>query len=316
MKGKTIRRVGQCLAMSGAVLVMCAAVSGQDGTSTTSDKQGTTPAESATVQPAPRFPQSVEPLPSGQTEHLRAVVIDVERNAMWRPSDKVAWKPAKVNDWLDPGAQVRTGFRSSITLRVGKNGTILLERFSRMDLPLILQDGAVLRTCVAVRRGRAHFKVDVVGLTNDFEVLTPTTTLAVRGTGFAVTWGGLEGVAIDALAANVIHAIEVRYLLTNASYYLSGAGATRENLPDPVEVALVETVIPQIPGGLIEDEFLDELQNLRLVDYSRIGMDRTLAFVSGFALPTPQPTPMDDEPEMEEPMDPMNPPCFTCQKER
>ena len=283
MEGKIIRRVGQRLAMSWAALVMCAAVSGQDGTSTTPDKQGTPPAEAAAEQPALEFPRSVEPLPEGQTRVLTARVIDVKgRWAQWRPSDKAPWKDAKVNDLLNPGAQIQTASRSSITLRAGLNATIIVHRFTQMDLAQILQEETVLRTRAAVRRGRCDFKIDQVGLTNDFEVLTPTTTLAVRGTGFAVTWGALEGVKIDALDANVIHAIEVQYLLTNLSYYLSGGGATRENQPDPVEVALDKTVSRPIPGGLSEGELFAELQSERRVDYSRIGLEGTLAFVSGF----------------------------------
>lgn len=301
MQGKIIRRVGPRLAMSWAALVMCAAVNGQDGTSTTPDKQEATRVETAPEQPALRFPQSVEPLPRGQTKPLQALVMNVKGRAQWRPSDKAPWKDAKVNDLLNPGAQIQTASRSSITLRAGLNATIIVHRSTRMDLAQILQEEAVLRTRAAVRRGRVDFKVDQVGLTNDFEVLTPTTTLAVRGTGFAVTWGALEGVEIDALDANAIHAIEVRYLRTNLSYYLSGGGATRENQPDPVEVALDKTVSRPIPGGLSEGELFAELQSERRVDYSRIGLEGTLAFVSGFEPPLPPPLPP--------PPPPPPPPC-------
>lgn len=307
MEGKIIRRVGQRLAVSWAALVMCAAVSGQDGASTTPDKQGTTTVEAAPEQPAVGFPQSVEPLPEGQTRILTARVIDVKGLVKWRPSDKAPWNPARVNDLLDPGTVIRTASRSSITLRVGMNATMMISRPGRVHLPLILQDGDILVTRVAIGQGRCDFKVDQVGLTNDFEVITPTTVLAVRGTGFAVTWGALEGVEIDALSANVIHAIEVRYLLSNLSYYLSGGGATRENQPDPVEVALGKTVSRPIPGGLTEGEFLAELQSERRVDYSRIGLAATLAFVSGFELPPILPDP--PIPPIP-PMPPPEPPCF------
>ncbi len=305
MKGKTIRRVGRRLAISWAALVMCPAVSGQDDTSTTPtpDNQPTTPAEAAPEQPALPFPpSSVEPLPEGQIKVLTARVIDVKGTAQWRPSEKDPWKGAEVNDLLYPGAQIRTATRSSMTLWVGENATVMVCRSTQMDLPVIVQEGDVLRTHVALRQGRAEYKVHPVGLTNDIEVLTPTTVLAVRGTGFAVTWGALEGVEIDALAANVIHAIEVRYLLSNLSYYLSGAGATRENQPDPVQVALGKTVSRPIPGGLIEGEFLAELQGQRRVDYSRIGLGTTLAFVSGFEPPPLPPLPPPPPP-------PPPPPC-------
>ena len=101
MEGKIIRRVGQRLAMSWAALVMCAAVSGQDGTSTTPDKQGTPPAEAAAEQPALEFPRSVEPFPEGQIKVLTAKVIDVKGTAQWRPADKApAWQESEVNALL------------------------------------------------------------------------------------------------------------------------------------------------------------------------------------------------------------------------
>ena len=282
MEGKIIRRVGQRLAMSWAALVMCAAVSGGDGTSTTPDKQDQTPTGDVREQ------GRLRPLPPDQTKDLTALVIGVKGWAQWRPSDKAEWKNAKVKDVLYPGAQIRTAMRSSITLRVGENATIMVGSLSRVDLPVILQKGAVLRTRVAVRRGRADLKVELVelfGLTNDFIAFTPSARIPVLGTGFAVTWGALKGLEIDALATNVIHAIEVRYLLTNRSYYLSGPGATRENQPDPVEVAFDRTIVPTIAGELTKGESLAEPQDERRVDYSRIGLAETLAFVSSFEPP-------------------------------
>lgn len=285
MKGMRTRWAGLSVVVSAASLILCAVANGQGLLPAKPDPKETTPAEAAPGQLGPRIPRPVVALPDGQTKRLQALVIDVQGRAQWRPSDKAPWKNAKVNDLLDPGAGIRTGLRSSITIRVGKNATILVGRSTRLDLPQILQEGAVLRTRAAVRRGRADFKVDLVGLTNDFAVLTPTTTLAVRGTGFAVKWGGLEGVEIEALASNVIHAIEVQYLLTRLRYYLSGQAVSRGSQPDPVEAALGKTVSRPISGALSETELLAELQSERAVDYSRIGLESTVALVSSFEPP-------------------------------
>ena len=72
---------------------------------------------------------------------LRALVIHVKGRAQWRSSDKAAWRNAKVNDVLEAGAQVRTGLRSMLGLRVGKNATILVHRSSRLALPTVLKEG-------------------------------------------------------------------------------------------------------------------------------------------------------------------------------
>jgi hypothetical protein len=150
-----------------------------------------------------------------------------------------------------------------VALRVGKNATVLVDRATRLSLPVILQDGQTLRTRAAVRRGRADFKVDskveLIGLVNDFEVLTPTTTLAVRGTGFAVRWGALEGAEMEALSAEVL-AIEVHYLLTQMRYLLATGSVTRETLPNPVLVALFETFQKPLPS-ITEAEYTTDLKD-------------------------------------------------------
>ena len=194
-----------------------------------------------------------------KTQKLRALIIHVKGRAQWRPSEEEPWKKAKVNDTLEAGAEIRTGLRSSVALRVGKNATVLVDRATRLSLPVILQDGQTLRTRAAVRRGRADFKVELIGLVNDFEVLTPTTTLAVRGTGFAVRWGALRGAETEALSAEVL-AIEVHYLLTQLRYLLATGSISRETLPNPVLVTLYDTFQKPLPS-LTEAEYTTDLKD-------------------------------------------------------
>jgi hypothetical protein len=128
----------------------------------------------------PVIPPLIQRETTKSQQKLRALVIGVKGRAQWRQSEEESWRAAKVNDILRPGADIRTGLRSSVALRVGKNATVLVDRATRLSLPVILQDGQTLRTRAAVRRGRADFKVDskveLIGLVNDFEGLTPTTT--------------------------------------------------------------------------------------------------------------------------------------------
>jgi hypothetical protein len=219
-------------------------------------------AEPAAAPVSAAQPSVPRPGPLGQLpdkQKLRALVIDVKGRAQWRPSEKGAWKNARVNDILEAGADIRTGLRSSVALRVGKNATVLVDRATRLSLPVILQDGQTLRTRAAVRRGRADFKVDLIGLANDFEVLTPTTTLAVRGTGFAVRWGALRGAEMEALSAEVL-AVEVRYLLTQMRYLLATGSVSTETQPNPVIAALFETFQKPLPS-LTEAEYTSDLEN-------------------------------------------------------
>jgi hypothetical protein len=226
--------------------------------------------------------------PEAQQERPRALVIEVKGTAQWRPTEKARWQKAKVNDVLEAGAEVRTGLRSRVALRAGKNATIVVDRSTRLVLPVMLQEGNTLRTRAAIRRGRADFKVDLIGLTNDFEVLTPSTTLAVRGTGFAVKWGALAGAEVEEVTADVL-AIELRYLLTEIGHVLDSRGVSSETHPDPVIAALFETFLrprPALSQGEYASELVDEaflrdprLQWQRDVEHGLASTQRVQDFV-------------------------------------
>lgn len=202
------------------------------------------PQPQAPQPPSPPPPPKVEPLPAGKQQVLQALVIAVDGKAEWKAAGAASFKAAAVNDLLDPGAEIRTGLRSTLTLRVGKNATLVVDRASRVELPLIVQDGAVLRTRAAVHRGRVDFKVEAVGITSDFQVLTPSATLAVRGTGFTVEWGALTGVRVTGVDTNRVRAIELSYLASMQQVLISGAGESTSPWPDPVAAALYDTVFP------------------------------------------------------------------------
>jgi hypothetical protein len=202
------------------------------------------PAAARNAAPAPASAPLVAPLRDGESQKLQALVIAVEGRAEWRAAGSTTFKVAAVNDLLDAGCEIRTGLRSMLTLRVGKNATLLVDRSSRIELPLIVQDGAVLRTRAAVWRGKCDFKVEAVGVTSDFQVLTPSATLAVRGTGFSVDWGAFAGLQVKGVDTNRIHAIEVHWLETRRTVLLSGDAESSSAWIDPLDQALLHTVFP------------------------------------------------------------------------
>jgi hypothetical protein len=221
----------------------------QTAPQTTPPAPATVPAPAAKPQekkaaeaPAP-LPR-VAPLPAGQQQVLQAMVIAVDGKAEWKAAKATTFKAAAVNDLLDPGAEIRTGLRSTLSLRVGKNATLVVDRASRVELPMIVQDGAVLRTRAAVYRGKVDFKVESVGITSDFQVVTPSATLAVRGTGFRIEWGALNGLAVTGVDTNHVRAIELNYLATMQTLFITGGGKSTSQWPNPVLAALYDTVYP------------------------------------------------------------------------
>ena len=186
-------------------------------------------------------------------EPLRAVFIDVSGKVQWRASENAPWQEANVNDVVGAGVEVRTGLRSHAALRVGRNATALLDAGTLFQLPTIAQDGETLRTSAAVKHGRADFKVDKVGLSNDFKVVTPSTTLAVRGTEFAVATGALKQVEVLGARKNAINAIELKYALNNNAVQLSGGSGSSSGVQHPANAGAEQASAPattatQIPS--------------------------------------------------------------------
>lgn len=185
------------------------------------------------------------PLAAGEKKGLQAVVMAVTGRVQWLATAEGAeWKSAAVDDVLDPGARVRTGRRSTVTLRVGHNASLLVDRNTRMVIPEVIQEGETLRTVVQVSRGRVDFKVDQVGLTNDFSVVTPSTTLAVRGTGFGVQYGGLFGTETYVARFDYLSRVELSYFLSRMTQRLGAGAASSGRLENPALNALFSTVGP------------------------------------------------------------------------
>ena len=208
----------------------------------------------ASAQDAAAPPTQVPPAPTpGVATPQRALLINVAGKVRWRSTPEAPWHSAAEGDILDPGAEVRTGLRASATLRF-KNATVLVDANSNFSMPAIEQDGDVLRTIAQVKSGRADFKVDKVGLQNDFKVVTPSTTLAVRGTSFGVTSGAMAGTEIVGARTNTIAAIEVRYAATQQTQSLSGGGGEAKSStaqPEPAQAAMMATIGPPPMVGTV-----------------------------------------------------------------
>ena len=179
-----------------------------------------------------------------------ALFIDVKGKVKWRANADVPWQDAKVDDRLPVGGEVRTGLNGSrTTLRVGLNATVLIDSGSVFSIPMSVKDGDQLRTLAGLKSGRADFKVENTGLGADFKVATPSSVLAVRGTGFALNYGALKGAEISGARTNAMRAIELRYALGNMTYFLSGQARSSLAMQNPVKHALLTAIGPPPLGG-------------------------------------------------------------------
>jgi hypothetical protein len=198
------------------------------------------------------------PAAADAVKSLQAIFMDVAGKVRWRPSADAEWRDARMNDIVDAGSEVRTGLRSRATLRVGRNATVLVDSGTTFEVPEVVADGAQLRTTASVRTGRVDFKVDKIdGFANDFKVVTPQTTLAVRGTGFSLATGPLQGFEVTGARSNMMNAIELKYVAQNLTYFVSGEGRSSSERQDPVQNAWVSTVgPPPVVGALVNNQQL------------------------------------------------------------
>jgi hypothetical protein len=209
--------------------------------------------------PAEEKKPAISPLPAGQTRVYEAVVIGVKGVAQARTKPDQPWKQVAVNDKFAPGVVVRTGRESHVALRVGPNATMLIEHQTRIAIPEIVQDGDKLKTRVSMAFGQTDVRVDRIGLTNDFEVATPTATLAVRGTVFRISWDAVSGAKMVGVQGNKLRAIEVSYL-EGVRAYLSRADRSSGEYKLPAIAAYYQTYLLPLEGAVSDGELDDPTQ--------------------------------------------------------
>ncbi len=214
------------------------------------------PAARADEAPA-HVKEAAKAAPEGD---LYGLFIDVKGKVKWRANAGQPWKDAAVDDRLPVGGELRTGLHGSrCALRVGLNATVLVDSGSVFSIPMTVKDGDQLRTLAGLKSGRADFKVENTGLGADFKVATPSSVLAVRGTGFSLSYGALKGPEVSGARTNAVRAIELRYALGSMPQFLSGQARSSLAIQNPVKHALLTAIGPP-PLGSAQSESEREQQ--------------------------------------------------------
>lgn len=117
-------------------------------------------------------------------ENVSAIFAKVEGRVQYRPSVNDEWKPAHVGDALFEGYLIRSGTNSYAVLNVTqgkKSGTLTISSATSAVIPSEITENYNQTTQIGITQGRADFKVDEVGISNDIRVIPPSSTLSVRG---------------------------------------------------------------------------------------------------------------------------------------
>lgn len=109
-------------------------------------------------------------------------ITGVEGMVQVRESGDAPWKAAKVGMVVGEGAEFRTGPRSAVRCLIPPDQTITLDRLGVIKLMQALQEKNVIKTKVGMPYGRTRYDIEEAGVEHQSELVTPSSTLAVRGT--------------------------------------------------------------------------------------------------------------------------------------
>ena len=114
---------------------------------------------------------------------LHAVVAETEGKVEYKDVG-AAWKTLRVGTVVAEGSVISTGFKSTVTLKLGED-TLMVKPVTRLSLQELVKTEGGTRTKLFLTVGRVKAEVNPTKRANvDFSIKSATATASVRGTGF------------------------------------------------------------------------------------------------------------------------------------
>jgi hypothetical protein len=122
----------------------------------------------------------------GSQEKLIATVTGIEGIVRVNVSgDGVDWQKATVGMQVGENAEFRTGPRSAVRFVIPPDHTITLDRLGTVKVLQAINDNGVIRTQMGMKYGRTRYSIEAAGREHESSIVSPSATLAVRGTDFS-----------------------------------------------------------------------------------------------------------------------------------
>jgi hypothetical protein len=109
-------------------------------------------------------------------------ITGVEGMVQVREASDKPWTKAVVGATVSEGAEFRTGPRSAVRILIPPDQTITLDRLGVVKLMEAIKQGNVIKTRVGMPYGRTRYDIEEAGLEHQSELVSPSSTLAIRGT--------------------------------------------------------------------------------------------------------------------------------------
>ncbi|HEY7120134.1 MAG TPA: hypothetical protein VH475_26335 [Tepidisphaeraceae bacterium] len=119
-------------------------------------------------------------------QSLAITVTGVEGMVQVREGDGQPWRKAVAGMTVGEGAEFRTGPRSAVRCLVPPDQTFTLDRLGVVKVLQAIRDGKVVKTKVGMPFGRTRYDIEAAGVEHQTSMVTPSSTLAIRGTRVSV----------------------------------------------------------------------------------------------------------------------------------
>jgi hypothetical protein len=116
------------------------------------------------------------------SQAMQITITGVEGMVQVRDSSDQPWRKAMVNMTVSEGAEFRTGPRSAVRVLIPPDQTITLDRLGVVKLMQAIKQGNVVKTKVGMPYGRTRYDIEEAGIEHQSELVSPSSTLAIRGT--------------------------------------------------------------------------------------------------------------------------------------
>jgi hypothetical protein len=99
-----------------------------------------------------------------------------------RDGEGQPWRVAAPQMLISEGAELRTGPHSSVTCVIPPDQTFTLDRLGTVRVEEAARYGNKITTDLIMKYGRTRYDIEAAGLEHEASIISPSSTLAVRGT--------------------------------------------------------------------------------------------------------------------------------------
>ncbi len=136
----------------------------------------------SSIAVASLFEESPPATQSAANGAMKVYITEVTGMVQVRDTDTQPWRKAEVKMMVTQGAEFRTGPHSSVTCVIPPDQTFTLDRLGTVRVEEAAKHGDKITTDLIMKYGRTRYDIEAAGLEHEASIVSPSSTLAVRGT--------------------------------------------------------------------------------------------------------------------------------------